>query len=74
MDDFWEEDAAVIVALHNAYPKLAAELRAAREMREALEKIKDLAKSWEGRDSVPYWNLGDIAGAALANYEKARDE
>ncbi|MCG3207230.1 MAG: hypothetical protein FOGNACKC_00830 [Anaerolineae bacterium] len=34
-------------------------------MRRALEKIRDVAKSWEGRKEAPYWNLGDIAAAAL---------
>jgi len=31
----------------------------------ALEKIRDTAKSWEGRREAPYWNLGDWAAAAL---------
>lgn len=34
-------------------------------MAEALERISKLAKSWEGRSDAPYWNLGDIATAAL---------
>ncbi len=34
----------------------------------ALEDIKDTAKSWEGRDKVPYWNLGDKAKNALRQY------
>ena len=33
--------------------------------REALERIRDAAKSWEGRKEAPYWNLGDIAASAL---------
>lgn len=34
-------------------------------MIEALTRICKLAKSWEGRREAPYWNLGDIAAAAL---------
>ena len=34
-------------------------------MIEALTSICKLAKSWEGRREAPYWNLGDIAAAAL---------
>lgn len=36
----------------------------------ALQIIKDKAASWEGQDKAPYWNLGDIASAALLKYEK----
>lgn len=38
----------------------------------ALEKIRDTAKSWEGRKETPYWNLGDIAAAAIIKSAKAR--
>lgn len=31
----------------------------------ALKKIHDTARSWEGRSDAPFWNLGDIAAAAL---------
>lgn len=37
----------------------------------ALIKVRDTAKAWEGRtDTVPYWNLGYIAAAALVKCEK----
>ena len=36
----------------------------------ALEEIKNIAKSWEGRKEAPYWNLGDRAAAALKRYNK----
>lgn len=42
----------------------AAERKAAK-YRAALIKIRDTAKSWEGRKEAPYWNLGDIAAAVL---------
>lgn len=49
--------------------RLAAEverLEAENErLREALQKIADKSQSWEGRSDVPFWNLGDIARAAL---------
>ena len=35
---------------------------------DALQQIKDKAKSWEGHAKAPYWNLGDIAAAALKRY------
>lgn len=44
---------------------------AAPDLLAACEKIRDTAKSWEGRKEAPYWNLGDIAAAAVA---KARGE
>ena len=38
----------------------------------ALEEIRDTAKEWEGRsDTVPYWNLGDKAAAALKRHNHA---
>ena len=37
----------------------------------ALEDIRDQAKKWEGREKVPFWNLGDRAAAALKKYNKA---
>jgi hypothetical protein len=38
-------------------------------LRAALTKIRDTSKSWEGRVKAPYWNLGDIAAAALLRGE-----
>ena len=34
-------------------------------MIEALVRIRNLAKSWEDRREAPYWDIGDIAAAAL---------
>lgn len=34
-------------------------------LRDALERIRDKARSWEGRADAPFWNLGDIAATAL---------
>jgi hypothetical protein len=39
----------------------------------ALEDIRTIAKSWEGRALVPYWNLGDKAAMALKQYQKSND-
>ena len=47
---------------------LRAEIAILRKLttyREALVKIAEIAQSWEGRSNAPYWNLGDIARAAL---------
>lgn len=38
----------------------------------ALEEIRDIAKSWEGREQAPYWNLGDKAAAAIVRYNQGR--
>jgi hypothetical protein len=38
------------------------------ELEAALKKISDTAKAWEGRKEAPYWNLGDIANAALKRH------
>ena len=40
------------------------------DLYKALEEIRDKAKSWEGRKDTPYWNLGDIAAAALKKYHE----
>jgi hypothetical protein len=45
-----------------------------RVMLEALKRICDLAKSWEGREKAPYWNLGDIAAATILKVEKLDDK
>lgn len=37
-----------------------------RVLVKALERITETCDSWEGRDDPPWWNLGDIARAALA--------
>lgn len=37
----------------------------------ALEKIRDTAKSWEGRGEAPYWDLGYMADAALKRFNQA---
>jgi len=54
--------------------QVAAELAALRielaTYRLALIKISETAKSWEGRSEAPYWNLGDIARAALHAHRK----
>jgi hypothetical protein len=56
-------NAEFIVTACNAYD---ASQQTIKELTAALEKISDTAQSWEGRtDTVPYWNLGDIAAAAL---------
>jgi Lar family restriction alleviation protein len=49
-------------ALHCEKDPHEAEIQ---RLRAALTEIRDTAKSWEGRDKAPYWNLGDIAAAAL---------
>jgi hypothetical protein len=46
--------------------KLTAAEQRERVMLEAPEKIDKLSALWEGRAEAPYWNLGDIARAALA--------
>ena len=63
---------ATVKLLERALEELAqaqAERDAARadvaRMTAALERIRDTAQSWEGRSQAPYWNLGDIARAAL---------
>lgn len=48
---------------------LDARTAALRRLCEALVRIRDTAKSWEGRTDAPYWNLGDIAAAAIKKYE-----
>ena len=37
-----------------------------RNLLAALETIRDTARAWEGRADAPFWNLGDIAAAAIA--------
>lgn len=62
--------------------EIIAELEAQRDelqsqialLCDALERIRDKAESWHGRSSAPYWNLGDIAAAALLKCESARPE
>ncbi|MCG3212521.1 MAG: hypothetical protein FOGNACKC_06191 [Anaerolineae bacterium] len=41
---------------------------------EALQKIRDTAKEWAGRTETPYWNLGDIAAAALKRAEAQQSD
>ena len=36
-----------------------------KNLLDALTKIKETAEGWQGQDVAPYWNLGDIAAAAL---------
>jgi len=38
------------------------------ELVDALEYIRDTAKSWEGRSDAPFWNLGDKAAAVLKKH------
>lgn len=35
----------------------------------AMAETFNTAKSWEGRKETPYWNLGDIAAAALTKLQ-----
>ncbi len=46
VDDLWDEDSAFIAAIYNAYPKLAARLRAA----EALVEVLLTAPEWSFND------------------------
>jgi len=60
---YTDDDAKFVTEACNAYD---ASQKTVAELAAALEKIRDKAKSWEGRSSdVPYWNLGDIAAAVL---------
>lgn len=83
--DWWKHVAAPLLAKYPAHPETIDEQAAdngklwhdnidltaqADEMREALERIKATAKSWEGRKEAPYWNLGDIATAVLLKHPK----
>jgi hypothetical protein len=66
-DKSHEDQAAFFAAASPA--TVLALLDEADRLRGALTKIRDTAKSWEGRDKAPYWNLGDIAAGALLRGE-----